>query len=35
MMLVIDRAWLEMHESGTFVRFTRAGADLFACSRVP
>ena len=22
--------WLVMHESGTFVRFTQAGADLFA-----
>jgi len=30
----LDRAiangWLELHESGTFVRFTQAGADLFA-----
>ena len=30
----LDRAiangWLVMHESGTFVRFTQAGADLFA-----
>jgi hypothetical protein len=30
----IDRAiakgWLSMHESGTFVRFTQSGADLFA-----
>jgi hypothetical protein len=30
----IDRAiangWLSMHESGTFVRFTQTGADLFA-----
>ena len=30
----LDRAiangWLEPHESGTFVRFTQAGADLFA-----
>ena len=29
----LDRAialgWLELHESGTFVRFTQAGADLF------
>jgi hypothetical protein len=23
-------AWLVLHESGTFVRFTQAGADLFA-----
>jgi hypothetical protein len=28
--LAIKRAWLVMHESGTFVRFTQAGADLFA-----
>ena len=30
----LDRAialgWLELHESGTFVRFTQGGADLFA-----
>ena len=30
----LDRAislgWLEMHESGTFVKLTRSGADLFA-----
>jgi hypothetical protein len=26
----IDRGWLELHESGTFVRFTPAGAELFA-----
>ena len=30
----LDRAiangWLDLHESGTFVRFTRAGAALFA-----
>src|SRR5271169_1362305 len=30
----LDRAiangWLALHESGTFVRFTQAGADLFA-----
>ena len=30
MKLAIERGWLEMHESGTFVRFTRAGAELFA-----
>jgi hypothetical protein len=28
--LAIERGWLVMHESGTFVRFTPAGADLFA-----
>ena len=28
--LAIERGWLEIHESGTFVRFTPAGADLFA-----
>jgi hypothetical protein len=28
--LAIERGWLELHESGTFVRFTQAGADLFA-----
>ena len=28
--LAIARGWLAMHESGTFVRFTQAGADLFA-----
>jgi hypothetical protein len=26
----IDKGWLLLHESGTFVRFTQAGADLFA-----
>jgi hypothetical protein len=26
----IERGWLEIHESGTFVRFTQAGAVLFA-----
>ena len=26
----IERGWLTMHESGTFVRFTSAGAELFA-----
>jgi hypothetical protein len=30
MKLAIDRGWLEMHESGTFVRFTPTGAELFA-----
>ena len=24
------RGWLELHESGTYVRFTQAGAALFA-----
>ena len=26
----IERGWIVMHESGTFIRFTEAGADLFA-----
>ena len=26
----IDRGWLIIHESGTYVKFTQAGADLFA-----
>jgi hypothetical protein len=26
----IDKGWLTLHESGTFVRFTQAVADLFA-----
>ena len=26
----IDRGWLQMHESGTYVKFTQAGAELFA-----
>jgi hypothetical protein len=26
----IERGWLWLHESGTFVKFTPAGADLFA-----
>jgi len=26
----IDKGWLWKHESGTFVRFTPAGAELFA-----
>jgi hypothetical protein len=30
MKLAIERGWLEMHESGTFVRFTPAGAEMFA-----
>jgi len=28
--LAIAKGWLELHESGPFVRFTQAGADLFA-----
>ena len=28
--LAIERGWLVMHESGTFVRFTQGGAELFA-----
>ena len=28
--LAIARGWLELHESGTYVRFTPAGAELFA-----
>ena len=26
----IDQGWLLKHESGTYVKFTPAGADLFA-----
>lgn len=26
----IDKGWLVLHESGTFVKFTQAGADLFS-----
>jgi len=26
----IENGWLVMHESGTYLRFTQAGADLFA-----
>jgi hypothetical protein len=26
----LDRGWLTRHESGTYVRFTEAGAALFA-----
>ena len=32
--LAIARGWLVLHESGTFVRFTQAGADLFAWFRI-
>jgi hypothetical protein len=28
--LAIERGWLEMHESGTYVKFTQAGANLLA-----
>lgn len=28
--LAIARGWLELDRSGTFVKFTQAGADLFA-----
>jgi hypothetical protein len=28
--LAIDRSWLEIHESGTYVKFAQAGAELFA-----
>jgi hypothetical protein len=28
--LAIERGWIVMHESGTFMKFTKAGADLFA-----
>ena len=26
----IERGWLELHDSGTFVRATQSGSDLFA-----
>jgi hypothetical protein len=26
----IERDWLQLHESGTYVKFTQAGAELFA-----
>ena len=28
--LAIERGWFKLHESGTFVKFTQAGAELFA-----
>jgi hypothetical protein len=28
--LAIAKGWLHLHDSGTFVKFTQAGADLFA-----
>jgi hypothetical protein len=30
LMLAIDRGYLVLHESGTYVRFTEKGAELFA-----
>jgi hypothetical protein len=33
--LAIERGWIEMHESGTYVTFTQAGADLFAYNKPP
>jgi hypothetical protein len=30
MKLAVERGWLAMHESGTFVKFTQAGAAMFA-----
>jgi hypothetical protein len=26
----IEKGWLKLHESGTYVKFTQAGTDLFA-----
>jgi hypothetical protein len=28
--LAIERGWLQLHESGTYVKFTETGAELFA-----
>jgi hypothetical protein len=28
--LAIERGWLIIHESGTYVKFTQTGAELFA-----
>ena len=28
--VAINRGWLQMHESGTYVKFTEAGAQMFA-----
>lgn len=28
--VVVAKGWLEMHESGTYYRFTEAGKDMFA-----
>jgi hypothetical protein len=30
LLLAIERGYLRLHESGTFVKFTPAGAELFA-----
>jgi hypothetical protein len=30
LVLAIERGWLELHESGTFVKLTQTGADMFA-----
>ena len=30
LMLAIERGYLVLHESGTYVRFTEKGAELFA-----
>ena len=30
MKLALERGWLVMHESGTYVKFSQAGAELFA-----
>lgn len=30
MHFAIERGWLEMHRSGTYVTFTPAGAELFS-----
>jgi hypothetical protein len=30
MKLAIERGWLAMHESGTFVKFSQTGVELFA-----
>jgi hypothetical protein len=27
--IAIERGWLWLHESGTYMKFTQAGADLF------
>jgi hypothetical protein len=32
--LAIERGWLELHESGTYVRMKQAGSDMFAHPRV-
>ena len=33
--LAIERGWLELHDSGTFVKLTQNGADLFALGPAP